>query len=978
MELNNNNLNNYELINKSYIEERELTIYELSHKKTLARVVLFENNDENKVFNIAFKTPVDNEKGTPHILEHSVLCGSKKYDVKDPFIELVKSSMNTFLNAMTYPDKTCYPVASINDKDFDNLCDVYLDAVFYPNIYKYKQILMQEGWHYEFNDKEELSTNGIVLNEMKGVYSDPFAVLETLVYKSIYPNTNYAYESGGNPKDIISLTYDEFIDFHKKYYSPSNAIIYFYGKMDFNKKLEYLNDEYLSKFDKSSAVNFNEYYNIESINKYKYNETIDYYNVDVEDNNNCFLTINYLMNQSKNNLDFIVLNILDYILFNQEGALIKDPILNLGFAENISSNIEFSFVNGNISISFQNIDINNKQKIIDKFNELLNDIINNGIDKNKLLSGINTTYFNFIENDSNIPKGLSLILYSLDSYLYGDKVDVFIKYKESFDILFNEDLSSKDNIFIKTLKKYFINNEYISLSILMPKYNLIKDNEDSFNKKMLEIKKSFSLADIKNIKDEYNNLTEYQNKDDDYSILPYLNKNDIKKEVDLINYNVFDYNNTKNVYTLIDINDLVYYSLNFEIDKISNYEKYLIGILIQLLSKLDTTNYSYVDLNNAIDIYTGSFNIKFDNFNKKLLFRVYIKTLINNLDKSFDLIYEIINNTKFSDKSRVKNILLSLKNDSNRIIPSIGHKVAFNRAMANVKPAFDLIDKSYVVGISFNQFINELINKFDDVIDDLINDLIILLNKIINNKNVSFFYGLDKKYLESLNKFVSSKIDVLLNRAINNINKDYKMYKHFNFDNFERKSKSEAIIINSDVNYIARAGEIKDFNGTLLILKNLLNFEYLWNNIRVNGGAYGTTSTFDLDCFGGFTSFRDPKIYETDQVYINIPKYLESIELTEDRINNLIISAIASIDNPISNHLLFEKSIDYYLKNIDNEYINNIRKEVLDSDINSLKNQIRNINSIIKTNEVCGLISVKNLEKAKNQYDRIIKINEYK
>ena len=240
----------YELVMQENIPDVQSVGYLLRHKKSGARVMVLENEDENKVFNIAFRTTPENSTGVAHIIEHTVLCGSRKFPSKDPFVELVKGSMNTFLNAMTYPDKTMFPVASCNDTDFANLMDVYLDAVFFPNIYKKEEIFRQEGWNYQIeNPEDELVYNGVVYNEMKGAFSSPDDVLEREILNSLFPDNTYHYESGGDPECIPDLTYEEFLNFHRKYYHPSNSYIYLYGKMDFEERLNWLDQEYLSQFD---------------------------------------------------------------------------------------------------------------------------------------------------------------------------------------------------------------------------------------------------------------------------------------------------------------------------------------------------------------------------------------------------------------------------------------------------------------------------------------------------------------------------------------------------------------------------------------------------------------------------------------------------------------------------------------------------------------------------------------------------------
>ena len=442
--LNDVNKNKYTIIGSKVIEEQNLEVVEIEHKITKAKIVLLICDDENRVFNIAFKTPVNSSKGTPHILEHSVLCGSRKYNVKDPFIELAKGSMNTFLNAMTFPDKTCYPVASANLKDFHNLVDVYLDAVFYPNVIRDDRLFKQEGWHYEMdNANSNLTVNGVVYNEMKGVYSDPDSILESATLENLFNGTNYAYDYGGNPKEIINLTYDECVWFHKKYYSPSNAIIYFYGKLDYNAELEYLENEYLKDFNYIEVdATF-----LDTKEIVENKEQVSFYNVDFEDNKDkAYISYSFALDEEKTSLKNIVMQIIDYVLFSSESAILKEKFLNAGFGEAVFSHYDIGLKSGMYSVIAQNISEDKKDEFVKLFMSSIEDMLRNGLDIDKIKAGINSLYFTYAEGEfGRMPRGLYLTLESLESYLYGDGAYTYIEYRDAFEFLNKVDFNDKNN-----------------------------------------------------------------------------------------------------------------------------------------------------------------------------------------------------------------------------------------------------------------------------------------------------------------------------------------------------------------------------------------------------------------------------------------------------------------------------------------------------------------------------------------------------
>lgn len=975
------NNNNYKIVNNTYIEELDLRIYELIHNKTRAKIILLENDDENRVFNIAFKTPVNNSKGTPHILEHSVLCGSKKYNVKDPFIELAKSSMNTFLNAMTYPDKTCYPVASANLKDFKNLTDVYLDSVFFPNIYKNKNIFLQEGWHYEYNN-EELDVNGVVLNEMRGAYSDKNEILSDLIFKTLYQNTNYAYSFGGDPKEIINLSYEEFLDFHRKFYSPSNAIIYFYGKLDFNERLSYLHNEYLSKFsfDKKQVVDFNDYYDKNKLplsNNNELKHINGFYNVDKipEDNNTTILSYNFLIKRNKTTVDHILLRILDYILFNKEGAIIKDELIKNNLGQSIQTIYESALYQPMFCIQSFNINESKKDDFVKFIDNKIKDILDNGIDKDKFEAGYNALCYEFFDTNDNQNKGLNIILNSLDTYLYGEDIALRIQFKKAFDEIKKYNLNDLSCPIYSLIKEIFVDNENKNLVSLSPKVNMLNDynNELKYiidNRKESMTKKQFDMTI-----EETTNLKKYQeNPDDDYSCLPKLLLTDIDRDKDLLDYNIATVSNQKLLVTTKSIDDLVFIGLNVKLDDLTDFEIYMLSILIRLLDKVDIIDYDYKQLNDYIDLYTGLFTSQIVSYNDTIYLRFNIKTMIKNLDDSFDLLYKVIFNSLFDDKNRILEILNECKSNASSDITSSGHNVVYHRALFNISKGSRYVDMTSNSGLAFNMFLNELLKIYNDNWKHISNNLKYIAKKIFNIDKFSYDVCLDNKNYDYFEKALSKFID-RLNNTIDA--SSYKLYEFMDIKPFGRNSNSEAFVTNNDVNFVARAGKFKkeNYNGSMQVLATLFNYDYLWNNIRVLGGAYGCFARFNKEGYSGFATYRDPNVVKSDDCFKKSVNYLDTLNNDLVDIDKLIVSSIAKLDNPINIYSAHDRNVAYMNLNLGNDYINKIRHQILDTNLDTIKDIDNQLVDIINTNETCALIAEKSYDEAKNYYKDVIKLD---
>lgn len=596
----------YELIKEENLTDIHAKGYLLRHKKSGAKISLISNDDENKVFYIGFRTPVEDSTGVPHIIEHTVLCGSDKFPVKDPFVELVKGSLNTFLNAMTYPDKTVYPVASCNDKDFANLMDVYLDAVFHPNIYKKEEIFKQEGWHYELEDKDApVTINGVVYNEMKGAFSSPEGVLDRVVLNSLFPDTTYSNESGGDPEVIPELTYEQYLDFHREFYHPCNSYIYLYGNMDMDEKLEFLDKEYLSHYDKievDSAIQlqapFEKPVTISKPYSIASSESLE---------DNAYLSYNVAIGTNLESELTLAFDVLDYALLSAPGAPLKQALIDAGIGKDIMGGFDNSTLQPIFSVVAKNANKEDEEKFVGIIEDTLKKIVKDGLNRKSLLAGINSEEFKFREADyGNFPKGLIYGLSCMDSWLYDDDepflylkiLDVFAALKEKIETGYFEEL----------IQKYLLDNSHKSYVSIEPEKGLNARLEKELEEKLAAYKKDLSEEEIDKLVEDTKHLKQYQEEPspkEDLMKIPMLKRQDMKREAQPLVYEKVSCNGIETIHTNIYSNGIHYLNLMFDISDITEEELPYLGVLKAVLGYMDTEHYNYADLANEINLMTG-------------------------------------------------------------------------------------------------------------------------------------------------------------------------------------------------------------------------------------------------------------------------------------------------------------------------------------------------------------------------------------
>lgn len=949
----------YRLVTEEKLEDLNgLGVY-LVHNKTGAKVALIQNEDTNKVFYIGFRTPPQNSTGVAHILEHCVLCGSKNFPAKDSFIELAKGSLNTFLNAMTFSDRTVYPVASQNMQDFKNLMHVYLDAVLYPNIYQREEIFKQEGWHYSLeNEEDELKINGIVYNEMKGVFSSPEQQLARLNLSSLFPDTPYGVISGGDPDFIPDLTYEEFLDFHRTYYHPSNSYIFLYGDMDFEERLEWLDKEYLSHFDYlqvDSEIPLQKGFDA-------LREVETFYSLGEDDNpkENTYLSLNIALGEEKTNELTLAFQILNYVLLEAPGAPVKQELLNAGIGKDILSRYTNEYLQPSMSITAKNTDVDKKDEFIALIRNTLIKQVTEGLNEKSLLAAINYFEFQYREADFGYyPKGLIYGLNVISSLLY-DEDKPFVNLKES--VLY--DFMKKQigtGYFERLISEYMINNNHASLLVLRPKAGLNKLREEEMKNKLATYKASLSREEIENIIKETKHLRIYQttpSTKEEQETIPLLTREDIGQDPEPI------YNEEKLVAGIpvihheVFTNEIAYLRLLFDIKDIPSELLPYLSLLSLVLGYVDTDNYSYLEYSNEVNIHTGGISPNVISFSilgttKKYVpvFEIATKVMYNKLPEAFRLIEEMLYRTQLKDYKRLKEIIDEMKSRMQMRFQSAGHSVAVNRAMSyySVHGLF----KELTQGISFYQFLEDITSNYANMKDTIISKLKELIEMVFVRDKLTVSITADEEGFNKFSQIFPSFVDNLKEKASERLLAGYRN------DPLTPKCLNEGFKAAMQVQYVARAGNyIKagyKYTGALKVLRTILSYDYLWNNIRVKGGAYGCMCGFsgvDGDVY--FTSYRDPNLKETNQVYENIPEFLKNFTADERDITKNIIGTISTLDTPLTPQAKGSRSLSHYFAGLSYEDLKREREEI----INVTQEDIRALAGLIQAVIDEGIICV--------------------
>lgn len=963
----------YEILDEHRVEDVQSDGFILRHKKSGARIAILSNNDDNKVFYIGFRTPPEDETGVPHIIEHTTLCGSKKFPVKDPFIELAKGSLNTFLNAMTYPDKTVYPVASCNDQDFKNLMDVYLDAVFNPNITKYEEIFKQEGWHYELTGKDdELKINGVVYNEMKGAYSSPDEVLSSQIYRSLFPDNTYSKDSGGNPEYIPKLTYEAYLDFYHKYYHPSNSYIYLYGDMDVVERLEWLDKEYLSLYDYkkvNSEINkqpaFDEIKNVEA----QYSITMD----DSQENKT-YLSYNRVVGDSLDEMLYQAFDVLDYALVSSPGAPVKQALIDAGIGDDVYGSYDAGILQPVFSFVAKNANASQADEFESIIENTLKEVVKTGINKEALLAGINSSEFKFREADfGQFPKGLLFGLNCLDSWLFDDMkpfihlecLDTFAKLRRAVDT----------DYFEKLIQEYLLDNTHGSSVTVKPKRGLGNEREEALAKELSDYKASLSDEEIDKLIEETEHLKKYQEEpssDEDLRKLPMLTRADMKKEAMPFSNIEDTLSDVKVVRHDIESNGIDYISFLFDAGDFAQSELGYLGFFTNALGLVSTENYSYTDLANATNIYTGGISTGTashpdinDRNNFVFKFEVKLKVLEKNLDKALELMEQMLLSSDFTDTKRLGEIVAQIKARLQANLSSSGHLVAAMRSMSSFSRYALYQDE--LKGIAFYRSICRIEKELFESPESVSDKLAAIAKKLFaRNRMLISFTGNSEAYGNaklSLEKVIAgfNKMSAIGNQA----------EVHFN-------TAKEAFIDASQIQYVAKTGDFicegYEYTGALRLLRIILSYDYLWINVRVKGGAYGCMNTFLRSGESYFVSYRDPNLSDTLDVYDRIPEYIKSFSPDERDMTKYIIGTFSALDTPMNPEAKGSRSMSAYLEGITYEQIQKERNEILNAQPENIRRLADLVEAVLKKDSICVIGNENMIKESAGLFENVEKL----
>ena len=963
----------YELIKEEEIRDIHAKGYLLRHRKSGARVLLMENDDENKVFNIAFRTPPANSTGVAHILEHSVLEGSREFPLKDPFVELVKGWLNTFLNAVTYPDKTMYPVASCNDTDFRNLMHVYLDAVFYPNIYERKEIFLQEGWNYQLESEDApISYNGVVYNEMKGAFSSADEVLEREIFNSLFPDTPYGVESGGDPSCIPDLTYEEFLDFHRKYYHPSNSYIYLYGNMNMEEYLAWMDEKYLCAFEEipvESRIPMQKPFDAPRELRIPYpvleNET---------EEDNTYLSCNMVVGTALDVRLCLAFSVLEYVLLDAPGAPVKQALLDARIGKDVYGSYEDGILQPFFSIVAKNAKEENREKFLEIIRSTLQNIVKDGIDQKAVEAGINYFEFRFREADyGSFPKGLIYGIDLFDSWLYSEEQPW--SYLKQLDVYDELKTLAGQGYFERLIQEYLLDNPHCAIVTLYPEPGLASRREEAIEKKLAEYKAGLSREQVQELVRQTAELKAYQEEEDSEEVkkkIPLLKRSDIRKESIRLYNEEHQVDGVQVVHHDLFTNGIGYLTLLFNTERVPNEQIPYMGILKSVLGYVDTKHYSYGELFHTINANSGGISCGLQVFSKPeeekdcfRMFGVRAKYLYPKTEFVFSMIKEVLTTSNLRDEKRLYEILASLKSRLQESLASAGNSTAVMRASSYDSAMSWFQDRT--AGISFYKLVEDLEANFDEKKEALCRTLEDLAKEIFRPENLMISLTADKEGLERMKQEAPKLKESLYTGPAPSGSISY-----------DFSQKNEAFCTSGQVQYVALCGNYRkagfEYTGALRILKVILSYDYLWNNIRVKGGAYGCSAGFQRKGNVYFASYRDPNLSGTLEVYRHCPEYIRSFDADEREMTKYIIGTISELDVPMNPAAKGQVSMNAWFTKLTEADFQKERDEVLCATAEDIRKTADLVEAALAQNHLCVIGSEAAIQKEKDLFGAIDKL----
>ncbi len=967
----------YKVIREEKISEVDSQAILLEHGKTGARVMVLHNGEKNKTFSISFRTPPEDGTGVAHIIEHTVLCGSRLFPAKDPFVELAKGSLSTFLNAMTFPDKTMYPVASCNDKDFQNLMHVYMDAVFFPNIYNKEEIFKQEGWHYELEDADApIIYNGVVYNEMKGVFSSPEERLDSIAMSALFPDTPYAKESGGDPAEIPELTREEYLEFHRRYYHPSNSYIFLYGDMDVAEKLAWIDTEYLSKFDKleiDSSIPIQEPFSeIQFVEE-------SYAVSEGDGEEQTYLEYAACAGSALDGKTCAAMQILRKVLFGNAGAPVRRALLDAGIGDNVVAGFDNGIRQPMFEIEVKGARADKKDEFLQVIMDTVEQLVNEGLDKKSLTAAVNNLEFRVREGkNATYPAG---ILYAMDvmtTWLHDDGA--------AFDSLYYEDTLKflRENIdsgyYENLLKTYILENTHAVVLALKPDKGLTRRTEEALAGKLAEKKAAMSEEEIQALIADTENLHRYQEEPstkEELAALPMLTIEDISKKAVAYHCEEKEVKDVRLLHHDYFTKGISYVKLAFDIVPWKEYAPY-ISLLCSALGTLGTEHYNYLELANEEDTYTGGIGYNavaaepMDKEKGQLIYTFMVagKALYGKENEMFRLMDEILFTSVLDDKKRLKEIIDSAVISKRNEFQESGHMAARRRALSYENEAGFIMDM--MEGIGYYDFLCDLKANFEEKADMLVQVLRYLTAVMFRKERLLLSYTADTKGMEQAENALGEMIEKLEERENDSTaveKPEAPVYPVMLQD------KEEAFITPGQVQFNALTGNFTEkgygYDGSLSVLSNLLNYNYLWNQVRVVGGAYGVFMQATKNGQISFVSFRDPKLMETYGVYEQVPGYLKEFEADEEEMTKCIIGAISNEDMPYGPAIMGSIAFSDYMAGVTPQMRQEWRNEILSTDVEKIRSLAPMLSAVMEHGKRCVIGSELKITDEKERFGHV-------
>ena len=961
----------FKFVQEKQFPEFELTARLFRHQVTGAEVLKIEIDDNNKVFAAMFKTMPEDDSGIAHIIEHSVLCGSKNYPLKKPFEVLSKGSVKTYLNAETSADKTRYPVASTNTKDFYNLMNVYLDAVFFPNMYTDHMTLQQEGWTYDLRAKDgELKYNGVVFNEMKGALSNPFRLLLTHMKKAIYPEIFMKNESGGMPESIVTLTQEAFEKFHKKYYHPSNSYLYLYGDGNTLEELKILQENALKHFTRGERFTTPKQKDIGVMKPYSFEYSIGVNEDDSKKTNFAFV---YSIGDIKNTeleAGFLLIN---SGLFNYDASEYRRAIMDMNICKNISSGYFSNWNQPMFFIIVEGAKQEDKEKVIDAVTKQLQRAATKGLDLEYLTSELmNEEYYIRRGEFGRNPKGYTLLGY-VDSYWIHTNDPM--RGLDMFGILEKQSKMADNKKLGKLIKKYLLNSTASSFITMIPKKGLSGDAEKQFAENLKKYKTTLSDEQVEKLVKNTQELEVYKNTPDtaeDIARIPMLQLNDLEKEpaVYLATTDTIGANNVLKYH--ITTNDIAYVQFFYDVRTVPVELVPYLQLSAMLQGDMDTEMYTYGQLGIELQKNGGGAGVGLDHYvykNNANDIRPYFSlsgnTLVKNLPKLFELERQLMYKTKFDDENRIFEKIKIFKENMKRSFDSRGNDCAESRlrGFLDASGKFEEITN----GIEFYQFIADIEANWDTKKLDVVAKMKQALEMVWNKNNVTISVVCAEKDYATVKTHVSAFLDTFPTAVYPK--KDFAFTPEKRNEGIKSASKVQYVLMGTNADNLGYR-----YDGRMLVMKQILDNEYLYEQIRVHGGAYGTWSGFSPSGFISFGSYRDPNLSRTVDVYKKIPRFLSNYTSTEENLTRIKIGLISQFDYPKTNSQKGNTAIFNTLKGYDEEYFKRTRSEIFATTIDDVRGFAPMLQKILDQSLLCVYGNEGMIEKEKSLFTSTIEM----